>query len=341
MKLAIVADCHIGNLTRYASPTGSGLTTRDIDAVNVLEHALSVAASEEVDAFVIAGDLFHKDMPTPAVMSAVMQLLVHYNRRVVIVVGNHDRTTGMEDAILPVGALLNVDRIAIVSCVLDPQHGYEGACVMAPAGDEETLVEGLAQMTGTTVVAHHGIWDNDTPAFLKNTKGALYLDDVRQIMRHTGASLYVSGDWHQHKMWSVPEGTVVQIGALCPTGFADASPAVGDDPYGSVLIVDTFNASVRRTVIPHPVFLGKDVEPTTAHAMNPYPVYSRSGSASGAIKVVAAGGRKTQAALTLRVASAEATSREAIMNAIAMHLMTAPASPEVQNAGLQALLECA
>jgi hypothetical protein len=65
-----------------------------------------------------------------------------------------------------------------------------------------------------------------------------------------GVSFAAAGDFHEYKLWS-EKPWVIQIGALCPTGWRDQ----GYEQYGSLCIWDSKEKSYERHVIPGPRFL--------------------------------------------------------------------------------------
>jgi len=48
-----------------------------------------------------------------------------------------------------------------------------------------------------------------------------------------GLKHYIAGDWHEHRKWQVNDCTVVQVGALCPTGWNNP----GHTGYGSLICI--------------------------------------------------------------------------------------------------------
>jgi len=57
------------------------------------------------------------------------------------------------------------------------------------------------------------------------------------------------GHWHNHRLWD--ESRIVQIGALCPTGWNN--PGLSD--YGRVLIYDDDADAVTYVTVPGPRFI--------------------------------------------------------------------------------------
>jgi hypothetical protein len=87
----------------------------------------------------------------------------------------------------------------------------------------------------TVLATHVGLIDDETPPWLRNAHDAIEVERVQELMGEHNIAFTVAGNWHQHRAWSfTPAHPVVQIGALCPTGFDNP----GFDGYGSVIIWD-------------------------------------------------------------------------------------------------------
>jgi DNA repair protein SbcD/Mre11 len=85
MKLLHTADWHVGKVLKGRS--------RVEEHSAVLRDLVEVTRSEDVDAVVIAGDVFDTAAPTPEAQSLVMRTLLAMregDRQVVVVAGNHD-----------------------------------------------------------------------------------------------------------------------------------------------------------------------------------------------------------------------------------------------------------
>jgi exonuclease SbcD len=85
MKLLHTADWHVGKVLRGRS--------RADEHTAVLKELVELAREEDVDAVVVAGDVFDTAMPTPPAQELVMRTLLAMRedgREVVVLAGNHD-----------------------------------------------------------------------------------------------------------------------------------------------------------------------------------------------------------------------------------------------------------
>ncbi|TNY37125.1 exonuclease SbcCD subunit D [Thermomonospora catenispora] len=85
MKFLHTADWHVGKVLRGRS--------RAEEHAAVLRELVELARAEDVDAVIVAGDVFDTAAPTPPSQALVMQTLLALRedgRRVVVLAGNHD-----------------------------------------------------------------------------------------------------------------------------------------------------------------------------------------------------------------------------------------------------------
>ncbi len=113
MKILHTSDWHVGRSIRGRS--------RADEHKAVLDEIIRIAASNEVDVVLVAGDLFDTGAPSPESESIVFRALLDLARiaPVVAVAGNHDnarRFTALEP-------LLGLGRISIRSGVRRPEEG--------------------------------------------------------------------------------------------------------------------------------------------------------------------------------------------------------------------------
>jgi DNA repair protein SbcD/Mre11 len=85
MKLLHTADWHVGKVLKGRS--------RADEHVAVLKELVELARAEDVDAVIVAGDVFDTAMPTPPAQELVMRTLLALSeggRQVLVLAGNHD-----------------------------------------------------------------------------------------------------------------------------------------------------------------------------------------------------------------------------------------------------------
>jgi hypothetical protein len=146
-----------------------------------------------------------------------------------VICGNHDQRTdhAHDHAIAPLTFARNITVYdSVAREVLIP--GTDGLAVAfipfkaAPA--REYLIEAMkqkSQVQHSVFVAHAGIIEQKTPVFLRGAHDALPLSDVlHEMSAGKGFTHGFVGNWHLPRKWETTENrTLVQCGALCPTGF--------------------------------------------------------------------------------------------------------------------------
>ncbi len=148
MKLLIIADLHL----RLQEPYGkinpeTGLNTRLEDKLKLLKFLVDRAIEEEVDGFVILGDVFDRLNPPEVMRQAFINTLVlplkDAKIPLHILIGNHDTnlsgTTNMmaEDVL---GAFKLYDTIDISQTIIGDQ-----SCIFVPFGYDILSVKGMAK----------------------------------------------------------------------------------------------------------------------------------------------------------------------------------------------------
>lgn len=231
---AYVADVHLHNHSFGGGPVVAGLNRRASAIVGALEEAATFDSKH----LFVAGDLFDTASPSPALIAAAARAISRWERAT-LVVGNHDRSRPGEHALLPLAELPNVQVIADVPTVVDghlciPFHGSSRAVDYLDALQAQRVDEPVH-----TLVLHLGVQDESTPWFLRTSADAAPVRRIAEVARHLGARLVVAGNWHNHALWRFNDldVTVVQVGALVPTGW--------DNPgwdYGRVLLASAGRA---------------------------------------------------------------------------------------------------
>ncbi|MGP4028785.1 metallophosphoesterase family protein [Actinomadura sp. 3N407] len=97
MKFLHTADWHVGKVLRGRS--------RFDEHTKVLGELVEVAREEDVDAVIVAGDVFDGAVPTPPSQALVMKTLMALQeggREVVVLAGNHDDPRLLDDVYRPV-----------------------------------------------------------------------------------------------------------------------------------------------------------------------------------------------------------------------------------------------
>jgi DNA repair exonuclease SbcCD nuclease subunit len=257
----VVADVHIANFKQYGGETKASLNERARQVLGTLEAAYSLLRRS--DTFIVAGDLFDSDRPTPQMIAAAMEAGEGRADRRVFVLGNHDATAARaagDNAFAPFRSQERntiVDEAPVTVAVGEYRDRFDVLCV--PFGFRVTdLAESDYSRSSAplVVVFHAGIKDSSTPSYLRSSEEAIDVDELAQWMQEHGVCAAVAGDWHTHRAW--PKHNIFQVGALCPTGWQNP----GLTEYGSVLKLTRDNGTVRveRLVVPGPRFIASSSE---------------------------------------------------------------------------------
>lgn len=93
-KILFVSDVHIGIRYPYRVNLRTGISDRTLDFIEALARVVEFAVKEQVDIFVISGDLFDRVTIGPTLLRQVRekiwQPLIKYQIPIILVGGNHD-----------------------------------------------------------------------------------------------------------------------------------------------------------------------------------------------------------------------------------------------------------
>lgn len=301
VRVGFVADVHLGNHAVMGGPREAGINTRARGILDVLRDAVDRAASLGCSALVVAGDLFDDDHPCPQLLAEAAEVLTAWRTLpVVLLVGNHDQrsTAAGDHALGPLAHTAGVRVVDAPTLVTVTPRGSASQGTPPPSTHPATdayprlvylacvpyrreaaasvIAEGVAAvMRGVTphhplaVVAHAGVIDGSTPAWLRDAHDALPAETLAAILAGTtrealtdgvrhplprGPRIAVVGNWHGHAAWGMPPEdyattphpatvpaplpagpALVQCGALVPTGFDNPG---GAGRYGSLIVWD-------------------------------------------------------------------------------------------------------
>lgn len=259
-KIAIVSDCHVANFPAFGGPKKAGLNSRCDIALDVLDQAYEKALKEDCKVFMIAGDLFDTDRPTPQIITAAQEL---FSKEIfnAILVGTHDPTSFTEKdhalgplqdrcKIIDKPHIIRDPRVAIIS--IPVQEGNASDYLISSLESLRNDLQKIPANNKQILVTHIGISDSDTSAYLKDGTDSISVSSLKGICEDFGISYVFSGHWHSRKIWhNFKHVNIVQLGALCPTGFDNP----GFEGYGTLLIFDTDSNDYAITEIPGPRFI--------------------------------------------------------------------------------------
>ena len=245
-----------------------------------LRSAYQRAVALKCVVFGVLGDLYDNERPPPQMTAAVQDIFPLPEEDTpaanhplgIILLGNHDmESTEADDHAL--GPLQ--DRCVIVDAPWRrsaPAWRCELALIPyepGPAKDwlpkrMKALLSGAKTQTRVLGI-HLGIMDEQTPKYLQDAEDAIDIRTLEQLCREHSVSYVFAGNWHNQRVWKRGDLRIVQVGALCPTGWDNP----GIDEYGNLVILDTETGMVSNEIIPGPRFL-KLIEPDAAawSAMN-------------------------------------------------------------------------
>ncbi|MCL2091062.1 MAG: exonuclease SbcCD subunit D [Micrococcales bacterium] len=207
MRLLHTSDWHLG---------------RCLHGVDLLEHQaafgdhlVELARAEQVDAVVVAGDVYDRAIPPVEAVDLLSDLLARLAQRTTVVVtsGNHDSATR-----LGFGAALMRERVRLRTRVA----GLDEPVVLGDGPDDQVLVYGLPYLDPTT--ARHQLADpGDPPRMPERTHEAVLgaaMDRVRaDLARRRAARSVVAA--HAFVVGAQPSQSERDI----QVGGTDAVPA--------------------------------------------------------------------------------------------------------------------
>lgn len=258
-RFAFVADVHVGNHAKCAGKIEAGINTRCRLVLEALERAVHVARDMEVDAFVVAGDLFDTARPPPQMVREAQRIIEQVPA--IVLVGNHDRVSDAAGdhalgPMLPVADVIEYaetivfDDWALICIPFIPGNAKE----WFPEVVAERCQEPLTSTRKKLITFHLGVEDEKTEHFLRGAHDSVTKDMVEQVMEENDITYAFAGNWHDHRHWYVRDGKcgIVQVGTLAPTGWDND----GTDGYGTVAIFDSEKTPhVSFVEVPGPRFV--------------------------------------------------------------------------------------
>ncbi len=270
MRIAAIADIHLANHAKSGGTLRSGINARANAIIAALRDACRTAIEQECEVLLVCGDLFDNVKPLPQLITAVCNVFAASGiDTIYVLVGNHDMVSEDEGdhALGPLHSISNVyvvDKPLAIHAGKDLSTGlvllpYRIAAVHTWLDSEVTRLCAeldALQSPGTryprVLALHAGISDKSTKYFLEGARDSIPASTLGAVMDSHNVEFAVAGNWHDHKVWHTEaDATIVQCGALVPTGFDNA----GTDGYGSLVVYDTATRVWSRTEIQGPRFI--------------------------------------------------------------------------------------
>jgi hypothetical protein len=260
MTIYCVGDVHLANRRMFGGDLHGGLNGRARDIAAVLGLAYSWAKDGE---FVILGDLFDTHSPTPAIIRAAQKALEYDSSgqtHTHVIVGNHDMASDAEgdNACSPLAPIANVVE-AKPSIIVDDD---ETAALLVPFKTpvRDAIVKALhyaekqeawKDCSQRVLLGHWGISAASDPPYLRTARDAISADELFEICEFHDVNGVCAGNWHGRREFAKDGVHILQVGALCPTGFDNP----GWDGYGTLAWWNSQDGRFRWKEIPGPRFL--------------------------------------------------------------------------------------
>jgi len=119
VKIAHLADCHLGYSAYNKVDERTGLNVRELDFYQAFLWTIDKIRSLEPDVVVLAGDLFHVRRPAASAIVYAQSALSTLDCPIILIPGNHDNATHREPS--PLVALKVISNVIVID---NPQLIY-------------------------------------------------------------------------------------------------------------------------------------------------------------------------------------------------------------------------
>ena len=266
MKIAFVADVHIGNHLQFGGELKSGMNGRCRIVVDTLKRAYKTATQNEgCEGFYVLGDLFDTEKPTPQMLAAVQEIFGPDNDDVGVIVGNHDQHsyTPKDHALAPLTDHVQVFERPVLVIPTAGVGLWNVPYEPGPAVDwlpgrlkelqrHEDQAPRQSRPRTRALLIHLGIQDTRTAEYMRGHDDAISADALHILMQRHNIHHTFAGNWHKAQQWSFEDGrAIIQCGTLAPVGFRDE----GVTAVGQMAVFNTADGSVYTVEIPGPRFV--------------------------------------------------------------------------------------
>jgi DNA repair exonuclease SbcCD nuclease subunit len=291
MKIAFVADVHVGLHQRFGGAPKAGINRRCQMVLSTLRQAVNVALKENCAKFVVCGDLLDYVKIEPQILAALQNIFRKAKRagmEVTLLKGNHENVSDAPGdhalgPLRPVASVLekptrvgiNIDdhpaELLLIPHQSGPATQWLPKAVAGVVGQGTELGGGTSGLSSLphrlprVLAIHLGVSDGSTAPWLTGANDSVDVEVLSEICEKHGITYVFAGNWHDRREWH-KAAFIQQIGALCPTGWDNP----GLDLYGGVAIWDSKPSTFPHMhVIPGPRFvkayLNEEYQNTTAY----------------------------------------------------------------------------
>jgi len=263
LRLALIADCHVGNHARFGGPITAGLNLRCRIILDSIRKAAWLAADTRSE-LVILGDLFDTVTPTPQIVAAVGDALTRVSH-VHMLVGNHDQVSLLngDHALGPQSKMPNV------TVYQSPDIMYAGTeevwFVPFRPGDARAWLPGVLadleaaadlvhrgvdahRLEGRILALHLGLERAEIAPFMKGHYDAIPIGQLDELCKQFSITHVFAGNWHSRWEGRGPKSRayLMQVGTLAPTGWDN----LGARNYGTVALFSQGDVEIEEVVGP-------------------------------------------------------------------------------------------
>lgn len=235
VKFAHLADIHLGAFRDQR--------LRELN-LSAFEKALDEAATQGVDFAVIAGDLFHINIPDLAVVQQAVRKMRAFGKPIYVVYGSHDYSptqTSVIDILHEAGVLTKVSAGAyqngklVLDVVEDEKTGVKITGISArKLGLEKTYfqdldTQALEKISGKKIFVFHCAIAEHKPSSLQR------MDAVPLSLFPKGFDYYAGGHVHERLLVDFGTGKLAYPGPLFAADFRDLE-SLCKQPHGFYVV---------------------------------------------------------------------------------------------------------
>ena len=209
MKLLTFADFHLGVRTYGKLDHKTGLNTREVDTLRVLDEMIDYAINNNIDVIIAAGDMYKNNLPSPTLQNEFNKRIIRAAKSNIITLildGNHDvgRVETSKSA-LATFQTLEVDNVFSTKCHDEKIYEIKGKkikFVFLPTYHTRDEIENIVNNTNTKEVPTIFIGHLTAIGALLNDwlveKNETYIDI--NIFNKPGILAVILGHLHKHQI---------------------------------------------------------------------------------------------------------------------------------------------